>query len=46
MAFEIGGGIIIGSGITLEVIPVPSQNITTETDDTLLTESNDDITTE
>jgi len=46
MGIEIGTGITIGGGITLEVIPTPGQNITTETDDILLTESSDDITTE
>ncbi len=46
MGIEVGGGIAVGGGITLEVITTPGQNITTEVDDVLLTESNDDITTE
>jgi hypothetical protein len=46
MGIEIGSGIVIQGGVTLEVIPAPAQNITTETDEVLLTESSDDITTE
>jgi hypothetical protein len=47
MGIEIGTGIQFGGGITITVLPpsVP-EDITTEANDILLTESNDNITTE
>lgn len=46
MAIDIGGGIVIGPGIEISTGSLPDTYITTQLDEPLITENNDNLITE